>query len=534
MSAASPTASAVPSRPDAAPAIKVTLPLCTSLPSSSPLLLALRSRLLLTFPLLPVVCVQGCLRYLTSGSASSSSDDVSALFFDAMCEVMEGRCTEGQVGALLAALTMERLTPPILSACARALRDHAVPVPLPPHVGDTIDIVGTGGDGTDSFNVSTASAFIVAASGVSVVKHGNRSSSSKCGSADLIEALGASLSLSAAQVAVLVQKTHFAFLFAQAFHPAMKSVGGVRRSLGVKTVFNVLGPLSNPAIPTYQVTGVYSRHLGELFALSLHRLGVKTALVVHGLEEGMDELSPQGPSLVWRVDGRGAVEQLQVSPEDFGLPRHPLSAVASGTAAENAATLLRLLKGEEGPVLDWVLMNASAALVCAGRAKDWKEGVKVARAAISDGRALRLLQDYVAMSAEVVAATKPSILDTIAAHRRQLVDAAKAHLPLDALLHSALWKVTPPKLMNVLERLRKSGPMAVMAEIKRASPSLGDINVHIDPALQALTYAKGGAAVISVLTEPRWSHAPPLPSLSSHTHVSHRPLTECCGVGWCC
>ena len=429
---------------------------------------------------------------------------VSALFFDAMCELMEGRAGDALVGAFLAGLTVERCTPSILSACARALRDHAVPVLLPVELGPTMDIVGTGGDGADSFNVSTASALVVAACGVRVVKHGNRSSSSKCGSADLIEATGAALSLTPAQVLSVVQRSGFAFLFAQTFHPAMRHVGAARRAVGVRTVFNLLGPLSNPAIPTYQLTGVYSRQLGSLFALSLHRLGVRRAMVVHGLDEGMDELSPQGPTRLWRVDERGQVEQVDVTPDDFGLPRHPLAAVSSGSASDNCATLLRLLRGEPGPVSDWVVMNASAALVCAGRAEGWKEGAAMAREAIAQGRALRVLQDYVQASAEAVAAAKPSILDTIAAHRRGVVEAAKLHLPLDALLHSALWKSTPPKLSLVLERLRRSGPMALMAEIKRASPSLGDIDAHIDPAAQALAYAKGGAAVISVLTEPRW------------------------------
>ena len=417
---------------------------------------------------------------------------------------MEGRAAEATVGAFLSALTVERCSPVILAACAKAMRDHAVPVLLPPSGPATIDIVGTGGDGADSFNVSTASAFVVAACGVRVVKHGNRSSSSKCGSADLIEAVGAPLSLSAPQVVQLVQEVGFAFLFAQAFHPAMRHVAAARRAVGVRTVFNLLGPLSNPAIPTYQVTGVYSRVLGPLFALSLHRLGVRRAMVVHGVDEGVDELSPQGRSLLWRVDERGEVEESEVTPDDFGLPSHPLSAVASGSAADNAATLLRLLGGEEGPLLDWVLMNASAALVCAGEAAGWKEGVAKARSAIEQGRALRVLKHYVKASGEAVAAAKPSILDSIAAHRRQLVDAAKLHLPLDVLLHSALWKATPPKLSLVLERLRRSGPMALMAEIKRASPSLGAIDLHIDPAAQALAYARGGAAVISVLTEPHW------------------------------
>ena len=437
---------------------------------------------------------------------------------------MEGRASEALVGAFLAALRVERCTPAILSACARALRDHAVAVPpLPAALGESVDIVGTGGDGADSFNVSTAAAYVVAACGLTVMKHGNRSSSSRCGSADLVEATGAALSLSSPQLLQCAEQTRFAFLFAQAFHPAMRHVSAARKALGVRTLFNVLGPLSNPAIPTFQVTGVYSDALGELFALSLHRLGVRRALVLHGVDEGMDELSPQGPTAVWRVDERGLVERLTLTPEDFGLQRHPLSAVASGSASENAATLRAALSGTPGAVADWVAMNASAALVCAGRAADWKDGVRQAREAMQSGRALRVVDDYARVSQSAVAAAKPSILDTIAAHRRVLVDAAKAHLPLDALLHSALWKAPPPKLIHVLERLRRSAPVALMAEIKRASPSLGDINATVDPAQQALAYARGGAALISVLTEPKWFKGRSAPPTVAHPPALHGP-----------
>ena len=401
--------------------------------------------------------IRACLRYLTSPPSSSASLDVSAAFFDAVCEMMEGRATEAQLGGFLAALSSERFTPAILAACARSLRDHATPVPLPDGVGPTIDIVGTGGDGADSFNVSTAAALVVAACGQPVAKHGNRSSSSRCGSADLMEACGACLSLSPAAAAQCLQRCGFVFLFAQSFHPAMRFVAGARRSLGIRTVFNVLGPLSNPCIPAFQLTGVYSRQLGPLFALSLHRLGVRRALIVHGVEEGMDELSPHGPTAVWRLTEDGAVEELELTPLSFGLQPHSIDEVRSGSAADNAATLRAALRGEAAAaaVADWIVMNAGAALVCAGRAADWKAGADAARAAIQDGRALRLLDEYCAVSTAAAAQRKPSMLETIARHRQQQVEAAKAHLPLPALLHSALWKYQPPKLSNVLERLRK-------------------------------------------------------------------------------
>ena len=394
-----------------------------------------------------VPALKACLRYLTAAAAPStaatataptatpttaaaastantaqppSSIDVDAAFFDCISELVEGRCSEAQIGAFLAALTVERLTPAILAACARSLREHAVPVSLPPSVSSCMDIVGTGGDGADSFNVSTASAFIVAASGVSVVKHGNRSSSSKCGSADLIEATGAALSLSASQAAECVARTNFCFLFAQNFHPAMRHVSAARKQLGIRTVFNVLGPLSNPCIPQYQLTGVYSAKLGPLFAHSLHRLGVKRAMIVHGEEEGTDELSPHGPSLVWQLSEDGSVDELRVSPIDFGLPPHSIDELRSGSAHDNVQTLLSILRNEPSAVSDWVVMNASAALVCAGRAADWKDGVAIARAVIADGSALQLLQSYIRTSVEVQQQKKPSILETITTHRSTL------------------------------------------------------------------------------------------------------------------
>ena len=379
--------------------------------------------------------LKACLRYLTpTGVASSAlpSFDVDSAFFDCLSEMVEGRCSDAQIGGFLAALTVDRLTPPILAACARALREHAVPVSLPASVAACMDIVGTGGDGADSFNVSTASAFVVAASGVSVVKHGNRSSSSKCGSADLIEASGAALSLSSSQAAECVARTNFCFLFAQNFHPAMRHVSAARKQLGIRTVFNVLGPLSNPCIPQYQLTGVYSAQLGPLFAHSLHRLGVKRAMIVHGEVEGTDELSPQGPSLIWRLSEDGSVEELRVSPADFGLPPHSMDELRSGTAADNVQTLRAILSGEQSAVADWVVMNSSAALMCAGRAADWKDGVAVARAAIADGRALQLLNDYIRVSVEVQQQKKPSILETIAKHRSHAAPRHKQSRPTPA------------------------------------------------------------------------------------------------------
>lgn len=314
----------------------------------------------------------------------------------AMAAIMSGEATPAQVGAFLAALRVRGETPEVVAASAEVMQAHAEPVP----VDDVVDICGTGGDGIDTFNVSTAAGFVLAACGVRVAKHGNRAASSRCGSADVLEALGARIDLGGEQAAAAIERCGFAFLFAQRFHPAMRHVGGPRRELGVRTVFNLLGPLTNPARPRAQLAGVGARHLGPLLA-GAFALRKMTAMVVHSTE-GIDELSPAGPSLAWLVQD-GQVTETELSPADFGLPEHPLAAVAGGAPAENAATMRRVLGGEPGPMADFVTLNAGAALVVAGRAENYQQGATMARSALDGGAALLKLDEYIALTQELMA-----------------------------------------------------------------------------------------------------------------------------------
>lgn len=314
----------------------------------------------------------------------------------AMAAIMSGEATPAQIGAFLAALRVRGETPEVVAASAEVMQAHAEPVP----VDDVVDICGTGGDGIDTFNVSTAAGFVLAACGVRVAKHGNRAASSRCGSADVLEALGARIDLGGEQAAAAIERCGFAFLFAQRFHPAMRHVGGPRRELGVRTVFNLLGPLTNPARPRAQLAGVGARHLGPLLAGAFAFRGM-TAMVVHSTE-GIDELSPAGPSLAWLVQD-GQVTETELSPVDFGLPEHPLAAVAGGDPAENAATMRRVLGGEPGPMADFVTLNAGAALVVAGRAENYHQGATMARSALDGGAALLKLDEYIALTQELMA-----------------------------------------------------------------------------------------------------------------------------------
>jgi len=312
----------------------------------------------------------------------------------ALEELMTGAATPAQVGAFLAAWRIRGESPAAIAACLDVMLRHAEPVPAP----DTIDICGTGGDGIDTINVSTAAGFIVAACGVRVAKHGNRAASSKCGSADVLEALGARIDLDGRAIARIIDACNFCFLFAQRMHPAMRHVGGARREIAIRTAFNILGPLSNPAAPTRQLVGVGSKALGPLIAETLALRGVERALVVHS-EDGLDEISPAAPTLAWVV-GDGAVAERVITPADFGILPSSLEAVAGGDAAANAGDILAILDGAEGPKTDFTIMNAAAALVVAGRAPDFRDGVALARDAVATGRAREVLDAYISLSRE--------------------------------------------------------------------------------------------------------------------------------------
>ncbi len=321
-----------------------------------------------------------------------------------MNEIMDGRTTPTQNAAFLAALSTKSAgieTADEISGCAAAMREHALAVP---HPGlEVLDIVGTGGDDAHTFNISTASAFVAAAAGVPVAKHGNRAASSKCGTADCLEALGFDLSLPPDACVRMLARTGFCFLFAQKVHTAMKYVGPIRRELGIRTVFNILGPLTNPARPSMMVLGVYSEHLVEPVARVLPSLGVRRGLVVHGRDR-LDELTLGAVTAACEVRD-GAVTPLEITPELVGLPRAPKTALAGGTPAENAATLRAIFTGaERGPRRDAVLLNAGAALYVADKAPDLPSAVALAARIIDTGAALSTLDAAIAASREEAAA----------------------------------------------------------------------------------------------------------------------------------
>jgi anthranilate phosphoribosyltransferase len=307
-----------------------------------------------------------------------------------MEEIMSGEATPAQFGAFVTALRLKGETVDEIAGMARVMREKARRV----HVeGVLLDTCGTGGDARGTFNVSTAAAFVAAGAGARVAKHGNRAMTSRCGSADVLEALGARIDLSPEQVKACLEETGVGFMFAPSFHPAMRFAAGPRREIGVRTVFNILGPLTNPAGAACQVLGVADPSLAETMALVLARLGSHRALVVHG-RDGLDEMSISGPTLVCELV-EGCVRPYEVTPQDVGLALSEAASVAGGTPEENAAALREVLAGRPGPQRDIVLLNAAAGLVALERAAGLAEGVALAAQAIDSGAARERLERFV-------------------------------------------------------------------------------------------------------------------------------------------
>ncbi len=318
--------------------------------------------------------------------------------YEVMNEIMDGKTTPTQNAAFLAALSTKSTraeTIDEISGCAAAMREHATPVPHPGM--EVLEIVGTGGDGSNSFNISTTSAFVIAAAGVKVAKHGNRAASSKSGTADVQEALGVNIAQDPAKALELLDKVGFCFLFAQKYHAAMKYVGPIRKELGFRTVFNILGPLTNPANPNYFLLGVYDAYLVEPVAKVLDKLGVKNALVVYG-EDHLDEVSPSAPSLVCELKD-GYYRTTKICPEDFGLARGTKEELVGGTAEENAEITKGILSGKIGGTKrNAVLLNAGLALYAAKAVPTMKAGIEKAAEMIDSGAAYRKMEAYIALS----------------------------------------------------------------------------------------------------------------------------------------
>jgi anthranilate phosphoribosyltransferase len=326
-----------------------------------------------------------------------------SLTMEQAAEVMEemttGQVTPAQFGAFVTALRIKGETADEIAGLARVMRAKAIRVET---AGPVIDIVGTGGDNSRSFNISTAAAFVAAGAGIRVAKHNNRAMTSQCGSADVLEALGLKIELNAAQVKDCLEKVGIGFMFAPLFHPAMKFAAAPRREIGVRTIFNILGPLTNPALADFIVLGVPSEELGEKLVQVLQRLGAKHAIVVYGLE-GIDEISVAGKSRVWELRDN-KITDYQVSPGDFGFATAGVETLAGGTPQENATTLRSVLEGEKGSRREAVIMNAAAGIVVGRRTKHpsglpaLKEGAEIAREAIDSGLAREKLEKLIKLS----------------------------------------------------------------------------------------------------------------------------------------
>ncbi|MCX5642692.1 MAG: anthranilate phosphoribosyltransferase [Candidatus Omnitrophica bacterium] len=323
----------------------------------------------------------------------------------AMKEIMEGRATEAQMAAFLMGLRLKGETAAEITGCARVMREKVLRIGINKEMIDLdrddinfdretiVDTCGTGGDGTNTFNVSTATALVVAGGGCLVAKHGNRSVSSQCGSADVVRSLGVNIDITPEKVKACVEQVGIGFFYAPLYHSAMKYALPVRTQMGIRTIFNLLGPLTNPAGANVQVLGVYSANLTEKMANVLLSLGSRSALVVYG-EGSFDEVSVVGKTFVSQVKD-GHIINYQVQPEDFQMRRAFLADIRGGNAAENAEIILSILKGKEGAPRDMVVLNAGAAFMASGRADDWKKGVAYAAEVIESGRALAKLKSLV-------------------------------------------------------------------------------------------------------------------------------------------
>lgn len=321
-------------------------------------------------------------------------DEMHAVFG----EVMDGRASDVQKSALLIALRMKGESADEITGAAMAMRERVTPLTVDRE--RIIDTCGTGGDGRGTFNVSTIAALVAAGAGASVAKHGNRAVSSSCGSADVLAELGVAIDLDASRMSEVLRRTGISFLFAPKLHPAMGAVAAIRRELGVRTIFNVLGPLTNPAFARRQVLGVYSLHLVDVLARVLLALGADHAMVVHSAD-GLDEISISAPTHVCEVRD-GEVRSYELTPEEIGVSRHELAEIAGGDARENAGIAREVLAGAEGARNEIVAANAGAALYVAGAASTIREGVTIARESIASGQAKAKLQELVMVTNELL------------------------------------------------------------------------------------------------------------------------------------
>lgn len=331
--------------------------------------------------------------------------------YSVMNEIMSGETSQTQNAAFLAALSTKSAkaeTTDEIAGCATAMREHAIKV----NTGmDVFEIVGTGGDNAHSFNISTTSALVAAAGGMKVAKHGNRAASSLCGTADCLEALGVDINQSPEKCVQLLNEVGMCFFFAQKYHTSMKYVGSIRKELGFRTVFNILGPLTNPATPSMQLLGVYDEYLVEPLANVLINLGVKRGMVVYGMDK-LDEISLSAPTRICEIDN-GEIKSYVIKPEDFGFATCSKDDLKGGTPEENAKITREILSGAKGHKRNAVLLNAGAALYIGGKAETFKDGIDLATRIIDSGEALQTLEKFILVSNEISEEKIDDISDTV-------------------------------------------------------------------------------------------------------------------------
>ncbi len=308
-------------------------------------------------------------------------------------EIMSGKCSPAHIASFLTALSMKGESIDEIAGLAETMRRFSNKIS--PKVKPLIDICGTGGDRLKTFNVSTAAAFVIAGAGINIAKHGNRAFTSKCGSADILEALGANINLQPKDVERMIEKIGIGFMFAPNFHPAMKNVAAIRKELGIRTIFNLIGPLVNPAQVKKQVIGVYSKELCEKFADVLRKLGAERALIANG--DGMDEISTIGKTYVSELN-KGEIKNYTISAQEFGIKKAKLGDLQAQNLNESAEIFRKVLRGEKGPCLDIVLINAAAGIFVSGKAADLKEGLEIAKESVNSGKACKKLEQFIEVS----------------------------------------------------------------------------------------------------------------------------------------
>lgn len=348
--------------------------------------------------------IKEAIQRIVDGHELSTAEATSA-----MDAIMTGSVTGSQIGALVTALRMRGETANEIAGFATAMRRHALRVELSDDDRPLVDTCGTGGDAAGTFNISTTASFVIAAAGIRVAKHGNRSVTSKCGSADVLEGLGVVIELSPEQVAKCVKQVGIGFMYAPAFHPAMRFVGPARREIGIRTIFNVLGPLTNPAGAKHQLIGVGHPEIAGKLANVLAMLGSEHALLVHA-DEGLDELGIAGPSAVTEYDARdGTIQTYLVTPEEFSLSRGTVADLQGGSVHDNVGITRSILLGANGPRRSITLLNAAAGIYAANGAESLAEGIAMARAAIDSGRAMEKLEQLAAFTQAVAGSPSVSV-----------------------------------------------------------------------------------------------------------------------------